>query len=72
MIHHGDEEIEQDNNVDDGKTPKHDQAPKSRELKWNSSLKMLTCILLYNVTSLMPLSSKLSRSIKPNAAQNKV
>ena len=35
MIHHGDEKIEQDNDVNDGKTPEHDQAPKSRELEWN-------------------------------------
>jgi hypothetical protein len=28
MIHHGNEQVEQDNDVDDGEDPEHQQAPK--------------------------------------------
>ena len=32
MVHHGDEEIEQDDDVDDGEGAEHDEAPEPREL----------------------------------------
>ena len=44
VIHHGDEKIEQDNYVDDGKTSKHDEAPKSRELEMDIKK---NCMLVY-------------------------
>ena len=32
MVHHGDEQVEQDDDVDDGERAEHDQAPEPREL----------------------------------------
>ena len=32
MIHHGDQEIQQDDDVDDREAPEHDETPESREL----------------------------------------
>ena len=32
VVHHGDEEIEQDDDVDDGEGAEHDEAPEPREL----------------------------------------
>ena len=41
MIHHGDQEIEKHDDVDDGEAPKHDQAPEPRELLDSSKLKVV-------------------------------
>ena len=32
MIHHRNEQIQEDNNVDDGEASEHDESPKAREL----------------------------------------
>ena len=32
VVHHGDEEVEQDDDVDDGEGAEHDEAPEPREL----------------------------------------
>ena len=32
MVHHGDQEVQQHDDVDDGEAPEHDEAPEPREL----------------------------------------
>ena len=32
VVHHGDQEVEQHDDVDDGEAPEHDEAPEPREL----------------------------------------
>ena len=41
MVHHGDEEVEQDDDVDDGEGAEHDQAPEPRELLDPRQLKVV-------------------------------
>ena len=41
MVHHGNEEIEEHNDVDDGEGPKHEKAKKSSELLDASQLKVV-------------------------------
>ena len=41
MIHHGDEEIEQHDDVDDGEAAEHDQTPEPRELLDPCQLKVV-------------------------------
>jgi hypothetical protein len=36
VIHHGDEEIEKDDNVDDGKAAEHEQTPETCEAFYSS------------------------------------
>ena len=41
VVHHGDEQIEQDNDVDDGEGAKHDEAPEPGELLDPGELKVV-------------------------------
>ena len=41
MVHHGDEEVEQDDDVDDGEGAEHDEAPEPRELLDARQLKVV-------------------------------
>ena len=41
MVHHGDEQVEQDDDVDDGEGAEHDQAPEPRELLYPGQLKVV-------------------------------
>ena len=41
MVHHGDEQVEQDDDVDDGERAEHDQAPEPRELLDPGELKVV-------------------------------
>ena len=41
MIHHGDEEVEQDDDVDDRETPEHNQTPEPGELLDSSQLEVV-------------------------------
>ena len=41
VVHHGDEEVEQDDDVDDGEGAEHDQAPEPRELLDPRQLKVV-------------------------------
>ena len=41
MIHHGDQEIQQDDDVDDREAPEHDETPESRELFDSCQLKIV-------------------------------
>ena len=41
MVHHGDEKVEQDDDVDDGERAEHDQAPEPRELLDPGELKVV-------------------------------
>ena len=41
MIHHSNQEIEQDDDVDQWETPKHDETPESRELFDSCQLKIV-------------------------------
>ena len=41
MVHHGNEEVEERNNVDDGEGAKHDEAPEPRELLDPGQLKVV-------------------------------
>ena len=41
MVHHGDEQVEQDDDVDDGEGAEHDQAPEPRELLDAGELKVV-------------------------------
>ena len=41
VVHHGDEEVEQDDDVDDGEGAEHDEAPEPRELLDARQLKVV-------------------------------
>ena len=41
VVHHGDEQVEQDDDVDDGERAEHDQAPEPRELLDPGELKVV-------------------------------
>ena len=41
MIHHGDQEIQQDDDVDDREAPEHDETPEPRELFDSCQLKIV-------------------------------
>ena len=41
MVHHGNEKVEQDNDVDHRKTSKHDKSPESREFFDSIQLKVI-------------------------------
>ena len=41
MIHHGNEQVEKDDDVDDGEASEHDEAPEPGELLDSSQLKVV-------------------------------
>ena len=41
VVHHGDKQVEQDDDVDDGERAEHDQAPEPRELLDPGELKVV-------------------------------